>query len=110
MSEPGAVATGSRVISKAKRGTSFSSTNPKSVATPTRRGSDTKRPNKVRRHAQQHDSKTNGAVQRKLVKQAESYHSAGSDEEQSRERMRGNSKCVAGGRALLAKQKHTCGG
>src|ERR1041384_7466984 len=57
-------------------------------------GTDTARPNKVRRYTQQHDSETNGAVQRKLVKQAESYHSAGGDEEQSCERMRRNAKRI----------------
>src|ERR1051326_7676273 len=49
-------------------------------------------PNKISRHAQQHDAKTDAAVQRKLVKQAESYHTAGGDEEQRRKRMSRNAK------------------
>src|SRR5438105_644942 len=73
-------------------------------------GSDTKRPNKIRRNAQQHNSKTDSAIQRKLVKQAERDNTTSRDKEERRERMSRNPEDFCVGGAALSKNKHThCG-
>src|SRR5688500_13818156 len=84
------VATGSRFNSK-RRCLLISKSCVDPVATVP--GSDTiLRPQKIRRHAQKHDSKTYRAVLRKFVNHAERYHGTRADEEKRRERMSGDAE------------------